>query len=189
MKNWPKVELTGDAFVIPRMCPNCMAEGNVELRYGHMKSSLGSSKTYIQSFYYCAPCEAMFRDQDGVKELRLKQALPLIFGGMIALSGLLSGAWIMFLIAAALTTWPIVWMNKRYRRKHPLPPLPPNALGRKLAAYYAGPGAGFWSKKKLYTAARQEWLNLLIAHNPDAVTDDEYGAATGRHKPQTARPF
>ena len=132
----------------------------------------------------------MFQHRGGVLELRLKEALALFLG--LLLSGSLGGltdSWIGFLIGVGITAWWIVWAEKKYYRQRPLPPLPPNALSRKFAAYYAGPGAGFWSKKKRYTALRQEWLNLLVAYNPVAVTDEQYRAAVGRDKlPQGARP-
>src|SRR5262245_22638025 len=57
MKGWPTVELAGKEFVIPRVCPNCLAPADRPWSTTYMKAGFGRSPRYTITFYYCAECE------------------------------------------------------------------------------------------------------------------------------------
>ena len=51
------LEALGQSQVIPRVCPNCLKEANVDLRYCYIRPwDIVRPTRYWQSFRYCATC-------------------------------------------------------------------------------------------------------------------------------------
>lgn len=190
MRKWPRVEMKGDAFQIPPSCPNCMAPAQEEWRCSHTG---GVNTIYTQTFYYCEACGDIFRHQakrTGFRYMMIVAVFVALFVlplAAIAVLGDDEGGIVGTVFGLPLIAAGAYFADRKWLQSHPAPPMPHHAHGRKFAAYYVG--NTLLKRKRVYAAARPDWLNLLIALNPDAVDDEQYRAATGAAKPAHARPF
>jgi hypothetical protein len=77
VRSWPSITLRGDAQVIPRMCPNCLANADVELRYYYTNpvSGLLGGTRYFQTFNYCSQCAETARAELRHQDALLKRCL------------------------------------------------------------------------------------------------------------------
>lgn len=184
---WPKVELdnTGSA-IVPKVCPNCMAEATREWRTEYSLPILVSRSRFYQTFYYCDACSNLIRYSERTRMIQWLVGIALFCGCFyLVLQGpkeLLSGR-----LGLSLTiVIPIVvaLLIGLARRRAKL--LPPEALVVGYAAYYTG-FDGF-NNAHIYRARRQEWLDLLVTANPDQVSDELYFERTAKAKPEE-KPF
>jgi hypothetical protein len=182
MVDWPKVELPGRKFLVPRVCPNCMGPATTEWTATYTKGRLGGVDHYSMPFYYCDACSDMFREVRKVDKQIASIGHNLMAGwlllGMLSIILLpiaLVGPPDNFKAPVALLTTLIVaalafYMTRHFRRKRQRlwettkPRLPPNAAGYGFAAFCLK-SKGVFRKSTTFTAARQEWLDLLVKEN------------------------
>lgn len=190
---WPMVEVKGGSVVVPQVCPNCMSEGTWRWRYGH--SYFLSNTTYYQTFYYCEACSNVMTNERRIRRLQWLVGIPLLLGlvGIEVLvasnspQGEAGGVW--YVAGALALAAPFVVGYLIGRKLRAAKPLPPNALGRKPAAYYTGKTFGGLGGRDVYRARRREWLDLLVRANPDQVPGQVYAQRTGEAKPAKEKPF
>ena len=177
-QNWPRVELPGTAFVIPRTCPSCMAPAANEWQTGHLQQHFGGYTVYSITFYYCDACNQMLRDLVAIDEKvdEMKQGFAvsvgvtgILFAVAVAV-GANSGDW--GLAGAMLAgVVAVAWLFRRFRtrsrqyRETARPPLPPNAAGYGFSAYCLR-ARGILHRNAVFAARRREWLEKLVAANP-----------------------
>jgi len=183
MDQWPQVVLTGNEFFIPRVCPNCMAPADVPLPAVHVKQQFGSQARYTMTFYYCGACNETFRQSTAI--LQKQQSFWPLFGiwiGMFVLflivgsiGDYLEQGWLTLAALAGVIGLGWYLTRKLKARQQAMwdeekPPLPPNAIGHGLAVYLIEMKGGVVRKKTAtFAAARQDWLDLLVQSNSEAV--------------------
>lgn len=195
---WPKVELErlggrlddSHHAVVPDVCPNCMAEATGKWRTQYTVSLLlPFTKIYRQTFYYCDACSDIIRHFERNKVIQWIVGIVLFAAaGFViwvayknpSLRPLVDSTFapVSLLVIALGVSWLIGVLRRKAK------PLPPNALVRGFAAYYTR--HDFFTNVDIYHARRQEWLDLLVAANPDLVSDDLYLERTGKEKPREA---
>jgi len=189
MANWPSQKLKGESQVLPRVCPNCLREANVELRYGYkgLKGWL-TNTTYYQSFLYCEPCADQVMAQRKLGLFRFWFCVLGFFGGLIAFAfaadtkehSVLPLLAPIAVIAVLVAGYRLIRSIKRKKS----PKRDDQAVWGIAAVYY---GSGLDMSSSIFRAARPEWLAALVAANPDKVDDDTFQKVVGRAKP-TADP-
>ena len=185
MQNWPEIELQGKRFRIPRVCPNCLAPAVNEWPTSYTRARFGGQTRYTMTFYDCDACSQLFRDVQAVEKKIKSIGNNLVAGWLlmgilwIMLMGLAFGAapeaWsgTALLIATAIAAGLTFKLTRHFYRKRDAlwnadrPPLPLNALGYGFAAFLTKT-QGIIHKSSTFSAARQEWLHLLVAENADA---------------------
>ncbi len=165
-------------LAIPKVCPNCMKPAECPWP----TSYTAGNRTYVQTFFYCERCDAMFRRNRTTVRLML-WAAPLGIGGGLGLamalqlqSAMLVGAAIGLPIVLMLAIW-------LARRRSP----PAGALASTFTAFYCGDerlGIGMKMREvSYYRALRDEWLDALIDLNPAKTDPDEYLLRRGKDRP------
>jgi hypothetical protein len=178
IEQWPRVDLPGNSFVVPRVCPNCMAPANNEWETRYTRRPIGGHESLTLTFYYCDACNELFRRVLPVED-RLRMLKEDFVGGLGGI-GIASAILVAFtanssrdfvLVSPLLAgSAAAIWWWRRYRRRHQAmweaerPPLPPNALGYGFAAYCIQ-ARGFVNRKATFAARRREWLQALVAAN------------------------
>lgn len=192
---WSSASLYGRIHSIPRLCPNCLAEGTEELRYRYenwLHTFFVPCSGAIQSFFYCPACApqaraAVFNDRVRrgmcwmLSLLVISLLSSFLLAPFIGPWGLFREPWMKLMEETKGMIGLIVWavwtlivvcgillaLRIWARRRHP-------QTGAQavwgLAAYYVGHGD--------YYAVRKEWLQELVALNRDWVTDKEYERVT-----------
>jgi hypothetical protein len=208
---WKQLPITSEAAAIPRICPNCLAPGEVELRYGWHSLVYIWCQPWVgtyQTFYYCPACAETAR-----AHLRYRRWLTffsyvltgmftsyLVFGTIAALIAVAAARLIAGILPAAHAGWISVtfgialglflfglqfrWLSRfMFRRQQHRAPQQPGQAVWGLAAY--------WLSGNCYTAARDEWLVELARLNPRHVSDTQWQAILGTPKPaeESPRPF
>lgn len=185
MPPWPKLNIGGaPRHVIPAVCPNCLAQADVEFRYGHrgwFMTLIAPFNASYQSFFYCRRCADSVRAH--LKFRGIMYVLLYILTGAftslwlfgvpaLLLAGLLTRivpqtpVGIGFIIAAGVGFFVFeFWLFARVlkgwlRRRHPQQP---DQAVWGLAALYTGYGQ--------YCAARPEWLLALADANGVALSE------------------
>lgn len=195
--SWQSVELTGKSHIIPRVCPNCMAEGTVAYRTPYKRGRT----TYSQTFYYCPQCaEAVSWSAwkrwawwPGVFILLVICITAIGAGGsaLIDSIGAAPGsteALSIFIPLVAFGVIVVLGVPLALTRMANSKPLPPGALGRTPAAFYCGPKSALKTfftldhDDYIYSAARPEWLQLFIRANEATMPAAAYQQATGQQK-------
>jgi len=210
---WPKVALKGESQTIPRLCPNCLKEAEVELRYCYIRPwDVLRPTRYFQSFRYCAGCGAAAAAH--LRHLGRTGWLLKAPGAILALVGSCAGAAALTeavlpgsrdpavrgpvaaagfaagLAAVGLLAGLFAWWSKKAALRRS-PPREGQAVWG-VAAYYTGSTLlDLLGGSKVYRAARPEWLAALVRANPDQVDDATYRQLVGAEKParQPQRPF
>ena len=172
---WPRIEVKSGAVVVPKLCPNCMAEATTERRDGH--KYLISNTRYYQTFYYCGECHDVLRHETRTGVLQWLIGVPLC----IALALLLAmvadtlpestspatrALGIATPVVVPIIVGFLIGMLRRRSKR-----LPASALGRTPAAFYTGRSGAGLGDNDVYRARRQEWLDALVRANPDKVSE------------------
>ncbi len=213
VSHWPKVAVKGSSQVVPRTCPNCLGAADVSLRYCYIRPwDVLRPTRYFQSFRYCAACapaaEAHLRHRGRTGWLLRFPGLFLVMlagmaAGMLGLQHLLPGATDApggqvlrgvacggGIAAALLLAGLLIWWSRRAAERGC-----PRREGQAtwgLAAFYTGsPVLNLLGDRKIYRAARPEWLAALVRANPDQVDDATYRQVVGTDRPprESNRPF
>lgn len=188
--DWPRAEFSRGELVIPQLCPGCLSQqANWEWRIDH-KYPLSGTR-YWQTFYYCDACSDLMKHDNTTRRMQFWIGV-LLFGGLFAylLSAMDSRVgWTtetrtLGLIAVVVIPIIVVLVIGAVRRAGR--PVPADAIGRRPAAFYTG--MSVFGAKHVYRAARQEWIDALIAHNPASADNKEYEARIGQPKPDV-KPF
>jgi hypothetical protein len=179
---WAKAAMSTSELAIPKVCPNCMKPADRPWPTTYQ----AGNRSYLQTFFYCERCDAMFQRNRMTARLLLWAAPLGIAGGFgVAVALQLAGA---MLVAAAVGV-PIVLMVAIWlvRRRSP----PEGAVGTTFAVFYCGDetlGIGMKLRRvSHYRAARDEWLEALIDANPSLTDPDEYFARRGKDRPIAVR--
>jgi len=213
VSQWPKVALKGTSQVIPRVCPNCLHEADVSLRYCYIRPwDVFRPTRYFQSFRYCGTCapaaEADLKHHRRTDWLRRVPGLMVVLfaavlSTLLIVDAVLPGshdpkerspvaavAFAGSVAAAVLLAWLCVrWSGKSALRRCPRQP---GQAVWGVAAYYTGsPILDLLGNSKVYRAARPEWLAALVRANRDQVDDATYRLIAGEERPprDTRRPF
>src|SRR5258706_15291569 len=187
MSTWSTVELSGKSFAIPRVCPNCMAPGDKPWTATHLKDGFPRPTRLKMTFYYCDACDGVFKVKQAIEKKQLSYGPKLLslwvfvfFGCLMGMligmgpdSGLVSGlvGWVVALaaIGGGVQLTRRMGAKRRALMDDGLPPLPPNALGYGFAAYLIDSQGGlFTAKTATFSAARREWIDLLVDANAAA---------------------
>jgi hypothetical protein len=184
MLDWPTVDLSGKEFVIPRVCPNCMAPAEHAWRTDYTKPRFGGQTRLTMTFYYCGECDRMLRTKQAIEKKQLSYGPRLLalwigvfmiflFGMGTVIGNEMNEGWLLLPLALAVAVG--VHFTRRMGAKRRalmdegLPPLPPNAIGYGFAAFLIdGTGGVFGQKTSTFSAARLEWLDLLVQANADS---------------------
>jgi hypothetical protein len=181
LQNWPTVALIGNKFVIPRVCPNCMAPAECPQATTYLKARLGGSTNYTMTFFYCDACDRALKAMRAIEKKQLSYGPQLLalwvlmsfvfFIGMaVVMSSEASGVWTLLVLAAVVALGTYYTRRMAARRRalwdEGKPPLPPNAVGYGFAACLIE-SKGFRQKTATFSAARQPWLDLLLDANID----------------------
>jgi hypothetical protein len=78
MKDCPTVELVGKKFVVPRVCPNCMAPAECPQPTTHVKPGFGQSTRYTMTFYYCDACDRALKAMRAIEKKQLSYGPQLL---------------------------------------------------------------------------------------------------------------
>lgn len=206
-RNWTRIVLNGRAQVIPAVCPNCLGEGDMKLRYGY-KGLEGwvTRTTYYQTFAYCRTCHPQAVSATGLRRwgiFAVAVALLVAILAAVVLSDFLrdpvtgvctpfrANLGVALAAAAGLVAGVLTFLVAKFvkRRRHPLRP-EQAVWGR--AAFYVGKARwGLDSNTSVYLAARPQWVAALARSNPEQIDDQAYRQATGEGRPilPPERPF
>lgn len=184
--SWFTIELIGNQFVIPRICPNCLVPGDKPWGATHVKPGYGRSTHYSMTFYYCDACDQMFRAKNAMKKKGWSDSAKLmgVWIGALVVTLLLgvapavlleNGFWLLLGGVAGIA---FAWYFRRRLAptrdalpEEGAPQRPPNAVGEGFAAYLIETSGGAFSQKTAtFSAARREWLDLLVEANAGSQT-------------------
>lgn len=198
---WYTLELSDATVVMPRICPNCLAEASVPFVTGYTRAGLSSTTTFKHTFYYCEPCGAVLNYDKWKRPFSILPGLLLTIFAILGPIGLLSEtlpkpapAWvapaaILWACTAVVIVWVIIpWLTRKVLRIRNSP-LPVNALGREPAAQYRGTASYYNLSGKdlhIFAALRPEWYWKFVEANLTLVSDEVYKKATGQER---QRPF
>jgi hypothetical protein len=187
IEGWRSAQVSGKSIAIPRVCPNCMQAGDTPFRTKFKRGTV----SYLQTFYYCPQCATVLKYEQwrrrlwwpgpmylavavmgalGFTKVNYPQLLPTaVYNVMQGPPGdpfaAVMAAAAVFLVALGV---PLIFTVIARSKK-----LPPNALGRRPAAFCFGPvgllqGYLGTSTDHRYGAPRPEWLTLLAQANQRA---------------------
>lgn len=206
-RHWTRIVLKGRAQVIPAVCPNCLGEADMKLRYGY-KGLQGwvTRTTYYQTFAYCRTCHPQAASAAGLRRWGVFAVVVAVFAAILAavvISGFLrdpvtgvctpfrANLAVALAAAAGLAAGMLTFLVAKFvkRRRHPL--RPEQAVWGRAAFYAGGARWGLDSSTSVYLAARPQWAAALARSNPEQLDDQAYHQATGENRPVLApeRPF